>query len=94
MLQLGIIGVGRIGRVHIRGILSGVPGAHIRGIAAPHITEEIEQLARSAGAEILTQDHRRPAAGFPHRRGADLLPHQHSRGYLRGGPAGGKACVL
>lgn len=58
MLQVGIIGVGRIGRVHIRGILSGVPGVHIRGIAAPHIKEEIEQLARSAGAEILTQDFR------------------------------------
>jgi len=35
MLQVGIIGAGRIGRVHIQGILTGVPGARIRGIAAP-----------------------------------------------------------
>lgn len=58
MLQLGIIGAGRIGKVHIQGILTGVLGAHIRGIAAPHITEEIELLARSAGTEVLTQDFR------------------------------------
>lgn len=58
MVQLGIIGVGRIGKVHIQGILSGVPGTHIRGIAAPHITEAIQTLARSAGAEVLTEDFR------------------------------------
>ncbi|WP_298021393.1 inositol 2-dehydrogenase [uncultured Dysosmobacter sp.] len=58
MIQVGIIGAGRIGRVHIQGILSGVPNAHIRGIAAPHITDEIKTLARSAGTEILTQDFR------------------------------------
>lgn len=58
MIQVGIIGAGRIGRVHIQGILSGVPNAHIRGIAAPHITDEIKTLARSAGAEILTRDFR------------------------------------
>ena len=58
MIRLGIIGAGRIGRVHIRGILSGVPNARIRGIAAPHITQDIEALSRSAGAEVLTQDYR------------------------------------
>ena len=58
MIQVGIIGAGRIGRVHIQGILSGVPNAHLRGIAAPHITDEIKTLARSAGAEILTRDFR------------------------------------
>lgn len=58
MLQVGIIGAGRIGRVHIQGILTGVPGARIRGIAAPHLTEEIQSLARAAGAKTLTTDYR------------------------------------
>ena len=58
MLQVGIIGAGRIGRVHIQGICTGVPNAHIRAIAAPHITEEIRELARRAGAEILTENYR------------------------------------
>ena len=58
MLQIGVIGAGRIGQVHIRGICSGVPQAHILGIAAPHITENVEALSRIAGAEVLTQDYR------------------------------------
>ena len=51
MLQVGIIGAGRIGRVHIQGIMTGVPGARIRGIAAPHLTEEIQSLARAATSD-------------------------------------------
>ena len=58
MLQVGIIGVGRIGQVHIRGILSGVPQAKIRGIAAPHLTPAIRALAQSAGAELVAEDYR------------------------------------
>jgi len=58
MLQVGIIGAGRIGRVHIQGIMTGVPGARIRAIAAPHLTEEIQSLARAAGARTLTEDYR------------------------------------
>ena len=73
MLQVGIIGVGRIGQVHIRGILSGVPQAKIRGIAAPHLTPAIRALAQSAGAELVAEDY---------------------RALLRGGPSGGKACLL
>ena len=58
MLQVGIIGAGRIGRVHIQGIMTGVPGTRIRAIAAPHLTEEIQSLARAAGAKTLTEDYR------------------------------------
>lgn len=57
MLQLGIIGAGRMGRVHIQGIVTGVPGARIRSIAAPHLRPDIQALARQAGAEILTEDY-------------------------------------
>ena len=45
MLQLGIIGTGRIAQVHLRGILSGVPDACVRGIAGHYITPELEALA-------------------------------------------------
>lgn len=58
MLQVGIIGAGRIGEVHIRGICTGVPHAHIRGVAAPHLTDRVNDLARMAGAEVLTRDYR------------------------------------
>ena len=58
MLQLGNIGAGRMGRVHIQGICSGVPGARIRAIAAPHLRPEIRELARQAGAQVLTEDYR------------------------------------
>ncbi len=57
MLQVGIIGAGRIGRVHIQGISRGVPGAHIRAIAAPHLTDELRALAQSAGVERLVEDY-------------------------------------
>ena len=49
MVQIGIIGAGRIGQVHMRGIASGVPNAVIRSLADPMISPEAEQLARSIG---------------------------------------------
>lgn len=58
MLQLGIIGTGRIAQVHLRGILSGVPDACVRGIAGHYITPELEALAHMAGAAKLTEDYR------------------------------------
>ena len=58
MLQLGIIGAVRMGRVHIQGIISGVPGARIRSIAAPHLHPEVRELACKAGAQVLTEDYR------------------------------------
>lgn len=57
MLQLGIIGAGRMGRVHIQGIVSGVPGARIRSIRRPHLHPEVRELARKAGAQVLTEDY-------------------------------------
>ena len=52
MVQIGIIGAGRIGQVHMRGIASGVPNAVIRSLADPMISPEAEQLARSIGVRF------------------------------------------
>ena len=40
MIQLGIIGAGRIGRVHVQSIRSGVDGAMVKTLADPLLSEE------------------------------------------------------
>lgn len=57
MVQVGIIGAGRIGQVHMRGVASGVPGAVIRSLADPAISPEAEQLARSIGIPNIVSDY-------------------------------------
>lgn len=58
MIQVGIIGAGRIGQVHARSIISGVPNAAIRAIADPYLTEQAESLAKSFGIGRIYRDHR------------------------------------
>ena len=57
MVQIGIIGAGRIGQVHMRGIASGVPNAVIRSLADPMISPEAEQLARSIGVSQIVSNY-------------------------------------
>ena len=57
MIQVGIIGAGRIGQVHMRGIVSGVPNAAIRSLADPAISPQAEQLARSIGIPNIVSDY-------------------------------------
>ena len=57
MIQVGIIGAGRIGQVHLRGIASGVPNACIRSLADPAISPQAEQLARSLGVQHIMPDY-------------------------------------
>ncbi len=59
MIQVGIIGAGRIGQVHARSILSGVPNANIRAIADPYMSEQAEIWAKGVGIEHVYHDHRR-----------------------------------
>jgi len=59
MIQVGIIGAGRIGQVHMRSILTGVQNANIRAIADPYLSEQAETLAKSFGIEHIYRDHRR-----------------------------------
>ena len=57
MIQVGIIGAGRIGQVHLRGIASGVPNACIRSLADPAISPQAEQLAKSLGVQHIVSDY-------------------------------------
>ncbi len=57
MVKIGIIGLGRIGRVHLEGISTGVAGARVVAAAEPNLTPETEAFARSFGEIRLTRDY-------------------------------------
>ena len=58
MVNVGIIGAGRIGQVHAKSILTGVPDAKILAIADPYIKPEVAEWAKSVGIENVYTDHR------------------------------------
>ncbi len=58
MVNVGIIGAGRIGQVHAKSILTGVPDAKILAIADPYIKPEVAEWAKSVGVENVYKDHR------------------------------------
>ena len=51
MVKVGIIGAGRIGRVHITSITTRVPNAKIKTVADPFLSEETADWAKSMGVE-------------------------------------------
>ena len=57
MIQVGIIGAGRIGQVHMKSVASGVPNAVIRSLADPMISAQAEQMARGFGIEHISGDY-------------------------------------
>ena len=59
MINVGIIGAGRIGQVHARSILTGVPDARILAIADPYMSDAAAAWANGAGIEGIYKDHRR-----------------------------------
>ncbi len=59
MIKLGIIGAGRIGQVHAKSILTGVPNAKIAAIADPYMSEETAAWAKSVGIENVYLDYRK-----------------------------------
>ena len=58
MIQLGIIGAGRIGRVHVQSIRSGVDGAMVKTLADPLLSEETAVWALEQGVRQVTKDYR------------------------------------
>ena len=58
MVKVGIIGAGRIGRVHITSITTRVPNAVIKTVADPFLTEETADWAKSMGVEKTTKDYK------------------------------------
>lgn len=57
MLNIGIIGVGRIGRVHAESISRLVPEAKIKAIADPLINDDIKKWANSIGIFEIYDDY-------------------------------------
>lgn len=49
MVTLGIIGVGRMAKVHIRSIVTGVSGAKIKAVADPYMSKETEAWLKDMG---------------------------------------------
>lgn len=58
MVTVGIIGAGRIGRVHVESICTQVGNARIKTLADPFMTEETSQWAKSMGVESTTKDYK------------------------------------
>ncbi|MFA5449961.1 MAG: inositol 2-dehydrogenase [Clostridia bacterium] len=59
MLKIGIIGAGRIGRVHAESITRFVKDAEVKAIADPFITEESAAWARRQGIAEVYSDYKR-----------------------------------
>ncbi len=59
MVNVGIIGAGRIGQVHARSILTGVPNAKILAIADPYMSDAAAVWAKDAGIEGIYKDYRK-----------------------------------
>ena len=58
MLQIGIIGAGRIGKVHLESISYHVKNATVTAMADPFMNEETEKLIRSYGVSKVTKDYK------------------------------------
>lgn len=58
MLNIGIIGAGRIGKVHLESISYHVKNATVTAMADPFMNEETEKLIRSYGVPKVTKDYK------------------------------------
>lgn len=58
MLNIGIIGAGRIGKVHLESISYHVKNATVKAMADPFMNEETEKLIRSYGVSKVTKDYK------------------------------------
>ena len=55
-LKIGVIGAGRIGKIHAENIARFIPQAVLEGIADINLTEEQKSWAKSLGARIISTD--------------------------------------
>ncbi|MCQ2796575.1 MAG: inositol 2-dehydrogenase [Bacilli bacterium] len=58
MITVGIIGAGRIGKVHTQSITTKVPNATIKTIADPFMNKDTEKWAKSMGIKNTTKDYK------------------------------------
>jgi myo-inositol 2-dehydrogenase/D-chiro-inositol 1-dehydrogenase len=55
-LKIGVIGAGRIGKIHTENIARFIPQAQLEGIAEIKLTEEQKTWAKNLGARIISSD--------------------------------------
>ena len=58
MVNVGIIGAGRIGKVHVESICTQVPNAKVKMLADPFMNETTEKWAKDMGVENVTKDYK------------------------------------
>lgn len=58
MLKIGIIGAGRIGKVHCESIMRYVKDATVKTVADPYLNEETVEWAKSLGITGFTKDYK------------------------------------
>ena len=59
MISLGIIGAGRIGKVHAQSIMNHITSARLKRIADPFMNEETEASLRALGVSDCTKDYKK-----------------------------------
>jgi len=59
MLNLGVIGLGRIGKVHVESITTCVRGAKVKAVADPFLNEEGKEFAKKHGIEEVYTDYKK-----------------------------------
>ena len=58
MINIGIIGAGRIGKVHGESITKYVPSAKVKAIADPYMNDKTKEWAKSMGIENVLTDYK------------------------------------
>lgn len=58
MVTVGIIGAGRIGKVHVESIVTKVKNGRVKSLADPFMNEETAQWAKSMGVDVVTKDYK------------------------------------
>ena len=58
MVKVGIIGAGRIGKVHVQSICTQVPNAEVKMLADPFMNEETETWAKKMGVKAVTKEYK------------------------------------
>lgn len=58
MVKVGIIGAGRIGRVHVESICTQVPDAKVKTLADPFMSQETAEWAKDMGVAQVTKDYK------------------------------------
>ena len=59
MISLGIIGAGRIGKVHAQSIMNHIASARLKTVADPFMNEETETSLRALGVSDCTKDYKK-----------------------------------